>query len=326
MLSADLRVTGFTQHDWRRLGELLQREAAGPTGGVVAVQDGARLIKLWHTRQGRLPVVPEPWPAAPDDLVRRHGVAWAAVLDHGALDTLSERVGERLRREHDATAQARLIVTVLAELEQEGLISVAPRPIASWPRPSDVTVSRALDVLCGDGRSILLGAYEGGELYTSLLLRRRGDAFDLLLGPDDLRRDVGLVSGDWVRDHRHLVRAAERRAGPLGLGCFAERRTLRRLLSAPTAGAWTAAVAARDVVLAPLSPAIAVTLGVDLGWVALEALRGLAGRWSKTDDLAALLGPVWSRAKDLYAEADPASHLGFDPLALLRELLRSRGA
>jgi hypothetical protein len=139
---------------------------------------------------------------------------------------------------------------------------------------------------------------------------------------------MGLLSGDWRRDYRHLARAAEMRAGPLALGCFGEVETLRRLGHDPTPGAWAAAVAARDVVLAPVTPAVAVPLGIDVGRFALSAVRDLAermgaGAWFGPESP---LSPALDRVRGLHLDRDLKSLLGFDPWELLRRLIsRDRG-
>ena len=75
-------------------------------------------------------------------------------------------------------------------------------------------------------------------LWTSFVARRREGAFDVIAGPDELRPALGLLSGDWRRDYRHLARAVEDRYAPLGLGCFAEVTRFRALQTDARPGAW----------------------------------------------------------------------------------------
>ena len=185
-------------------------------------------------------------------------------------------------------------------------------------------LTRAFESFCPDGRSLLFGAFEHGEVATCLVARRRGSGFDLILGPDELRREMGLISGDWTRDYRHLARAAEQRAGALALGCFGESSTFRRLAERPVPGAWAAAVAARDIILSPVVPAIAIPLGVDVGRAALATVRDLADRFGASGWLGehSLLAPALERVKDIgFLDRDVESLLGFDPVIVLRKLL-----
>lgn len=348
MLTRDVRLEGFTTADWVRLIELVHPPRARPReresapgdsvetaapgrrhGGVIAITTGNRLRKLLGTDTGRLDVHEQPWPVPLEELAEQHSARWALTLHTGALDELMDRFGDRLRREQDLLAQALLLVSLLRELEAEGAITTWPWKLSAWPVPHERMVMRAFESFCPDGRSLLLGAFEHGEVATCVVARRHGTGFDLILGPDELRREMGLISGDWTRDYRHLARAAEQRAGSLALGCFGEVRTFRRLAERPVPGAWAAAVAARDIILSPVVPAIAIPLGVDVGRAALATVRDLAERFGASGWLGehGLVAPALERVKDLgILDRDVESLLGFDPVVLLRKLLtRDRG-
>jgi hypothetical protein len=344
VLARDVRLEGFTTDDWVRLSAVFHTspsraehadgegtERASPEkakGGVIAVTTAGRLRKLLSTRRGRLELAEQAWPEPLADLAARHEARWAVALEHGALEDVMERFAARVRREHDALAQIVVFVGALRELEAEGKIRVWPWKLGSWPVPNERVLLRALDALCPDGKAILLGVFHEGELFTGIVARRKGTGFDLLLGPDKLRPEMGLVSGDWRRDYRHLARAAERAAGPLALGCFGELDTLRQLVHSPAPGAWAAAVAARDVVLSPAVPAVALPLGIDVGRAAFVAVRDLAermgaGGWFGAESPFA---PALSRVRELTgADRDLKKLLGFDPLELLRRLFSRAG-
>ncbi len=356
VLARDVRLEGFTTDDWVRLAEVFRSprpagersdpaergeapatsaeatraraSEGGPRkGGVIAVTADGQLRKLVGTELGRLALTAEPWPEPLDVLAERYGCRWAAQIERGALDDLMERFAARLRREHDALGQVLLFMAVVRELEIEGRLALWPWKVNAWPMPHEGVLLRAFDAACPDGKSILLGIFREGELYTSLTLRRKGAGFDLILGPDRLRSEMGLVAGDFRRDYRHLSRAAEQAAGPLALGCFGELDTLRALLNKPAPGAWAAAVAARDVVLSPAVPAVALPLGLDVGRAAVVAVRELAermgaGAWLTREGP---LGPTLSRVREMASTPkDLRQMLGFDPIALLGRLV-SRG-
>ena len=89
-------------------------------------------------------------------------------------------------------------------------------------------------------------------------------------------------------------------------------------------GTWAAAIAARDVVLHPVVPAVAIPIGVDLTRAAVAVLRDLAGRYGLGTWLGAegRLTPTVDRMREVATgERDLESVLGFDPIALLREAL-----
>jgi len=113
------------------------------------------------------------------------------------------------------------------------------------------------------------------------------------------------------------------RAAPLAIGCFGELETLRALLTSPSPGAWAGAVAARDVVLSPAVPAIAIPLGVDVGRAAIVAVRDLAerigaGAWLSSDGP---LAPALNRVREFAGVDKDVRHLlGFDPILLIAKL------
>jgi hypothetical protein len=351
MLTRDVRLEGFTTEDWIRLAAVFRAPTfvsehedpsrAGapapdlaipglesrerPSGGLLAVTTDGRLRKLVSTQRGRLDVQAATWPEELSALSARHNARWAVRIETGALEELMERFADRLRRDLDGLEQSLIFMGVLRELEQEGRLQVHPWRMASWPVPNHRVLMRVLDSICPDGKSIAVGVFEAGELFTALVLRRGGQGFDLVLGPDQLRTEMGLLSGDWQRDYRYLARAIEVRAAPLALGCFGEMATLQKLLHRPAPGAWAAAVAARDVVVSPAPAAVALPLGLDVGRFAFVAVRELATRagaaaWFGEESP---LFPLFQSVRDLSGvDRDVTSLLGFDPMQLLSRLFR----
>jgi len=235
VLSADVRFEGWTADDWTRFLHLWkpratpEREPTRPRGGLMVIHEGPRVRKLLHTRKGRLEVPRAPWPIDLAKLAEEHRASWVLSAHVGALDEVSERFGARARRGDDMVVQALSLIQIVREMIAEGAIDHWPRRLRGIPPPSDVMIRRALDTLCPHGMAICLGMFKEGELWTSFVARRRGPNFDMIAGPDELRSDMGLLSGDWRRDYTHLVRAVEDRYAPLALGCFAEVETFREL-------------------------------------------------------------------------------------------------
>jgi hypothetical protein len=330
VLAPDVRFEGFTATDWVRVLSLFRpRRAAGeardperPRGGVVAVHAAGRLRKLVHTEVGRLraPAGEEAWPMSVEALAARHHASWAVALELGTLEAIMERFGARVQRGDDLTAQALLLMQLFRDEHLAGKIELWPRRLRGVPIPLPAMVRGTIEAVCGAGRTLVVGIFEAGELWTSVALRRDAHGVDLILGPDEVREDMGLLSGDWRRDYRHLARAIEQRAGPLSLGCFAEVATIRALEVDPSPGAWARAVAVRDVILSPVPPALAIPLGIDAGWAALTALRAVAERM----DPVGVVVPAVRKLLELTSgggEPDVATMLGFHPLDLLRRLL-----
>lgn len=327
MLSPDVRVSGFTAEEWLRLSHAFRSPGraepspAAPSGGVVALTTGTRLRKLVSTRTGRIELNGQSWPCPLSELAARHQARWAVELSTGALEHFADRFAERLRPADTYLSQLIEFFVVLRELESSGELTVYPWPVAEWPVPTERAVVRTLDALCPVDRVALLGVFSRGELYTAIAARRGPRGIDAIIGPQALRPLMGLLSGDWQRDYRFLSEAAEKTLGPLALGCFAELYTLQALSSAAP-GAWAAAAAARDVVFAPISPGLAVPLGLDAGRAVWASVRGLAERFGAGQWLAAgeSLGPAFARGMPAF-EQDIKAWLGFDPLRLLARLL-----
>ena len=329
MLTADVRFEGWTTEDWQRFLRLwkprasAELESTRPRGGLLAIHDGARFKKVLHTAQGR--VDPREHESAEGreslrDLAERHGASWAVSAHVGALDEIMERFGARSRREHDLVAQSLNLVTIVREMIGEGEIESWPRRLRGFPVPTVPMVRRTIDALSGDGRAITLGMFQGGELYTAFVARRRGAGFDVIAGPDELRPAMGLLSGDWRRDYRHLVRAVEDRYAPLAFGCFAEVESFRDLQTDGRPGAWGRAVAFRDIVLSPIPTAVGFALGVDGARYAFESVKKII---SQLDPFGFLDPVMHSMRKRLGSPPqDGTLPLGFNPMAALRALLK----
>ncbi len=328
MLAPDVRFEGFSCRDWQRVLELFHpirptgelRDPDRPQGTIIAVHARGKLRKLLHSQAGRLRLedVALDWPMSAEALARRHEASHAIVLESGALEWIFEELGGRLGPGDDLTTQLLALLTLGREQVERGAIELWPRRLAGVPIPRAATVDRMLDSVCPPGKAMLLGLFDRDELWTSLCIRRQKDGFDWIMGPEAIRSELGLLSGDFRRDHRHLARAASNRVGPLALGCYADVHTFRRLEVDPTPGAWALAVAVRDIVLYPAPPGMAVPIGLDVGRAAWRAFRSVAARIDPTG----MLDPVLSRVREAVSAGRPFEEsLGFDPLEVLRRLL-----
>lgn len=327
MLTADVRFEGWTTETWTRFLHLWkpratpEREATRPRGGVIAIHEGGVLRKLVHTKTGRLDPG-SPWPLPLAELAEAHHASWALSGHAGALEEIMERFGARMKRTDDLTAQSLLLVGIVREMVQEGAIEHWPRRLHGVPPPSEAVVHRVMDSICPDGHAMALGLFRHGELWTAAVARRRGAGFDVLAGPEEIRGRMGVLSGDWRRDYRHLARAVEEAYAPLAMGCFSEVDRFRELQVDARPGAWGRAAVVRDLVLAPMPMAIRLALGADGARFAFESFRTLVGK----SDALRLLEPVMMGARKRLGSAvgakDVTSTLGFDPLAALRALLR----
>lgn len=322
MFSADVQVLDFTAQDWLRLPQLFRSPHAPKAppepggGGIIAVRQGDRIVKVLSTVRGRLPP-PISGHASAEALAREHGGSFGIVLSTAAVEQLGDRIARRLTREQSFHAQLEAILAGARELEQEGEAELWPSPFAQWPLPTERAFTSALDLVCPDGKTLLIGAFDAGELYTALCLRRRGAAFDMVMGPDRLRADMGLLSGDFSRDYRYLGAAVEARLGPLAAGCYAELSTFQQLAGDAEPGAWASAFASREVMLTPVTPGLAVPLGLDAGRAALALAKSVASRFGLFQNMRGMgFGHSFGRAY-AFVENDVRRYLGFDPWRVL---------
>src|SRR5690606_34198277 len=281
-------------------------------------------IKLVHTERGRLDPSEQAWPVAFPEIAERYGSRWVVELQFGALQSLFDRFGDELTPDDDYLKQLLSLLTLFRQFEVEGRIRVWPQSLLQWPVPSHRTACRALDAICPIGQCVVVGVFRRGRLYTALAARRGPLGFDRIVGPSVLRREMGLVSGDWTRDYRYLLRATEECVGAVAVGCFAELVTLQGLAGSRRPGAWAEAIALREVIVSPVVPALAIPLGIDVGLAALEGARALAGRAKSLDWFArdGLLGSLLDRLHEAKSPAGSLkSILGFDPLGLLYKLV-----
>jgi hypothetical protein len=327
VLAPDVRFEGFNATDWTRVLSLFQpRRASGaerdpdrPRGLVVAVHSRGRLWKLVHTKVGRLRLddAQRDWPLSAEELGRRNVASWAISIEAGALERVMNRFGARARRGDDLVVH----LVTLAELVQAevlaGHIEVWPNRLRGVPVPAPSVVRGTLDSVCPVGRAMVVGLFEHGELWTCIALRRGRDGVNLVLGPEEIRADMGLLSGDWRRDYRHLAHAIEDRLGPIAFGCYAEVETLRKLEVDPSPGAWARAAALRDLILSPLPAPLAIPLGVDATLFAVHAMRAIAER---VDPLG-IVSPSVDLVREIARDYAGVNVLGFHPLELLRRLL-----
>jgi len=329
VFSPHVRFEGFTTTDWLRVLSLFRprpashesRDPNRPRGGIIAVHDRGRLVKVLHTQAGRLSPRYVEWPQSAEDLARKHGVAYSIVLERHVLDRIMEGFAARTRPNDDLTAQSLTIISLAqAELAQ-GNIAAWPLRLRGVPIPTTGMVRASFDAVCPVGKSMVLGLFERGELWTSFALRRAEDGITHIIGPEEVRDDIGLLSGDWRRDHRHLARTVEERVGPLAFGCFAEHATFRALEVDPSAGAWARASFVRDIILSPLPAPMAIPLGIDAGLAAFIAVRNIVERLDSGGVVSGKIERLWERASERPELARIEELLGFHPLDLLRRLL-----
>ncbi len=339
MLTADVRFEGWTPIDWGRFLALwkveqrpkLDADEQAPRGGLVVVHDGGRVRKALHTATGRIDPSTISYPRPLAELAAETHASWVWAFHTGALEELMERWGARVRRGDDALSQALLFFGAFRELLGEGAIDSWPRRLRNVPVPTRAVADRAIDALVPAGKCVLVALYgepgapsgaAAGELWTAIVLRRSRDPvarFDVIAGPSELRREMGLISGEFRRDYRHLVEAVESIYAPVAFGVHAEVDVFRRLITSAQPGDWARAVALRDIVVSPLPGVLALPLGVD----ATRGVVQFATRLARQADRLGIVQPLLRAVGDRLPELPPTTRAspGFDALEVLRRLL-----
>jgi hypothetical protein len=306
-------AAGPTSHD---------RAAAPAAGTLVIVRaDDGRVLKAVHTLRGRVRDLEYRGPQDLERVAVLYGARRALEIREGTPEELAEHLAQRLVRGDDYVTQWLVLARIVRELTEAGKVHSWPRPLGDVPVPTAGMVRRALDVVLPDEHVAVVVLWEGVEVWTSAVLRRRGGDIDLCAGPDLLLRWTGPLGGDWRRDLRFVTDAVARTVGPVHVGLFAEAAHVRALLRNPDAGAWAKAVAVRDVVIHPTPPYVAVALGAD----AARAVARTTSRWLGGFDALRPFAPLAQYVRGRVSEiTSVTATLGFDPLRVLARALAER--
>jgi hypothetical protein len=328
VLSTNLRVTGFDAVSWgrfislfesqRRRGRDDHRNSYGalvviedPRGGACAafIGDRGAIDAREYKSRADLPA-----------LCAEHHVRRGVAMKLGTIEELTERATPQLLRTDDYAGQWLALLTAARELEREGSLYFWPEARNVVPLPTPQLVTRALDVVLPDEHSFVAALWEDAELWTALVLRRRGGQFDLIGGPELVLDTVGPLSGDFRRDHRAVSRAISTSIAPLQLGIFTQRKRFERLLREAEPGAWAKAIALREIIIDPSPAYVNFAIGAD----ALRATARRTGELLGGIDFMGILEP-WTRyaREQISHVASVSGMLGFNPLQLLARRLRA---
>jgi hypothetical protein len=295
MFTKDVRFEGWTTEDWSRLLGLWKNppdprtESTG--GGLLVIHAGGRIRKMLHTRRGRIEKDGTIWPAQLPPLAAEHGASWIVAAPTGGLEKLAERFGARCRRDDDLAAQARLLLEIFRELVADGIIEIWPHRIDRFSLPARPPFEHTLRALFPSGHLVGLALFHQGELWTSIAIQREHGGISRIVGPDELRRQLSFLSGDFRRDYRYALAAMEDLLGPVALACFSELEIFRKLQAGRSVGAWVRALVVRDVIITPTRASLVSPLLSDASSWASIAASALGDRFGPLG----LLLSLWRR-------------------------------
>lgn len=179
-----LNLLALTKAPPRREGE------RKPKDRILRVAHDGRLVKLWHSRLGRLPCDAQHADLELSELSKLYDNARIIALTPDGLQQLAERWQSVAEPEED------LVLHLMKILEAfEATPDVRIYPDRSAPKLPRSLRMGALDLILPEGRTVVALVTKDGELYTSLILRR---------GP----RGIDLLTTDEVFTHAEMPRPA----------------------------------------------------------------------------------------------------------------------
>lgn len=296
MFAKDVRFEGFAAEDWARLLGLWKKEPSEtgpdtPRGGLLVIHRAGRIRKLLHTSLGRLDKDADVWPTPLPVLAAKYGARWAMAAPAGGLEQLAERWGARVRPNDDLSLQLRKLLQILGELSAEGLFELWPNQLDRLLLPPWPFFENTLEAIFPAEHVALLALFHEGALWTSLAIERAGWGIRRIVGPDELRPELSFLSGDFRRDYRFALAAAQRKLGPVAFGVFTDLSIFRGLQNEKSWAAWLRAVAVRDVIVTPPKGSLATPLATDAA-LGLSAAFNALGRRSES---VRLLLSLWRR-------------------------------
>src|SRR5262249_20295350 len=145
--------------------------------------------------------------------------------------------------------------------------------------PDHPPFANTLAALFPRGHLVTLALFHHGELWTSISIQRDEGGISRIVGPDELRRRLTFLSGDFRRDYRHAIAALEDTLGPVAIGSFSELPIFRSLQRNRSWGAWLRALAVRDVIIPPAPASLVRPLAADAAAWASVGADALGRRW-----------------------------------------------
>ena len=253
MISRDIAVVDWHPEHWIRMMRRPAGAGSKASGGwLVLVRDEQERIVHAVLRGARCPeLVGQP---VGELAVRRreHDVDRVVCIEQGFLRRTFSHAESRLQFEMDYVEQLLTLIAAFRAERGSGLRLDPPSP--PGPVPPFAWLQFLFNRAWPDDTSVLIYVIdeERAEIWTSLVLRKRGGHLDLLTS--DLHfGEHGLRAGSWREDRARLLALASGRVAPPFLGLFASREGWRQWRRAALgSGALPALRKQQRVVLDPL--------------------------------------------------------------------------
>lgn len=244
-----MKVEQLDPVQWGRLYSLLIKPNRAATG-LYILHDEGRIASVTPAYAQSLLGLP-PDLGDPEAAAAELHTIWTrgpvAIFERTALKRAFDRI-QRARDDGDDILS--FLIKLAGEIADEPGIVFEPNPFAAWRAVPPGLPRAFVSAVAPDGKkaAVVLGVYDEGGLWTSLLLGFEGGQLTLVTTPP-------MASGvDWRDDQRRLIPFAEARFGPVALGLFCPLAVIERHgLSPQSASKWLASEARGEFLCAPLS-------------------------------------------------------------------------
>lgn len=265
MISPHVRMLDLNPHQWRRLYDLF---AVQPARRLVLVHENGRVLKAFDTEGGLRPDlkalrVGDPVAVAAH-LHRSERVEQVLVLERTALDRFFSNVHALYDPDDDGD---RYFQRVRLALDADPQLMCYP------PEPSGLYLAGIpYDTWCQllgrvpDGHTLVLGVFDGGSIWASLVVGILKGKVDLITTSDAVLPAEARI-GQWRQGARLLLDRVASQIGPPFLGLFCERTAFLELVASEDKAARLTAMETEGRVLVAPRPACCRELQVALAGV-----------------------------------------------------------
>jgi len=324
--SSDLRIAGIDPAHASALWSLLTLEGTRVRRlpMAFAILDKGRPVLLFAGK--RHVAVPAGFDRITKDtvgaLAAALGVRLLLAAEEEALRDIVEDVQTRWRHGGDQLVQAEVVIEQIRVGVDDGSIIVWPDFFTVALRLDAPTMRRFLDVVFPCDSSMILYTFQRQAIHSALILTRGSRDIETVAGHLSVRDRVGSFQ-PWQEGYRKILEAAEKVHAQPSLGFFGEMEAVREMLQEPRPGQLTKAILARRVIVDPMPPWMAATLGIDaltraarisLDFIERADRLGLGRRF----DLGSVTREVRSRIEK---RIDFEQMLGFDPFDYLARFI-----
>jgi hypothetical protein len=333
MIDDDVRFRDFQPERLLRLTRLamVRGEAGGtrpavPPGILVLRDDAGRPVKALHSIEGRVDphslvsISNVPFPASSsrqppvsslqsaaeptivgdaselDDLGRfaaSRRLRWVVDCRLSSLEEVIESASAALRPGEDLV-QVGLCLARAAEAEvKAGRIRIWPDLLEGIAVPSRKALDRVFDIVLPPSTCALLYVFDGPALHAEVVVARGPRGVRSISGHDAL--EAGPPPRRWREKYREVLEAAETKLGPPSLGVFVELGAVRAMIGGSQPGAFTRALASKDLIIDPMPLWLAGPVGAAAVHDAVEVGRQARAQLDGVLE-SSRLGRLWARS------------------------------